>query len=228
MRNQKLAQIDLGVTFDNPSILDLALTHRSYINENEGREHNERLEFLGDAVLELVITDFLFNKFKKEPEGKLTAYRAALVNTQSLSDTATKLNINKHLKLSKGEAKDTGRARDAILANTVEAIIGAVFLDGGYARAEKFILNNIAVKIDKIVSDRSWQDSKSYFQEMAQKYENDTPSYEVLSEEGPDHDKVFSMGVYLKDKLVAKGAGKSKQDAEQDAAAKALAVKNYE
>ena len=215
--------------FKNPSLLEMAFTHRSYLNENRtaGREHNERLEFLGDAVLELVVTEFLFSKYPDKPEGELTAFRAALVNTQSISDAATKLGMNDYLLLSRGEAKDTGRARQIILANAFEAVIGALYLDAGYGAAQKVIDNQLFHKTDEVVEKRLWQDAKSKFQEIAQDVVGVTPRYEVMSQSGPDHDKRFAMGVYLGGERVATGEGRSKQEAEQDAAQKAIQVKSW-
>jgi len=218
----------VGVVFKDKTLLEQALTHRSYINENKdsGREHNERLEFLGDAVLELVVTDFLFRKYPKATEGDLTAYRSALVNATTCADVADKLSVNEFLFLSRGEAKDNGgRARQFILANTLEAIIGAIFLDSGIKAAEKFVLEHITPLIEKIVERGDWIDSKSFFQEEAQEMLGQTPAYKTLKETGPDHDKRFTVGVYLGNELVASGEGKSKQDAEQEAAKKALAAK---
>lgn len=219
----------LGITFSNTSLVRQAFTHRSYVNEHRGEqiEHNERLEFLGDAVLELVTSDFLYKKYPESPEGELTSYRAALVNTVSISDAATVLGMNEHLLLSKGEAKDTGRARQYILANTFEAFIGALYLDQGYIAAQKFIADSLFHKTEKMVAQRLWQDAKSRFQEMAQEKEGITPRYEMLEESGPDHDKIFVEGVFLGDELVAKGEGNSKQEAEQAAAEAALVAKDW-
>jgi ribonuclease-3 len=220
----------LGVAFKDAGLLQIALTHRSYLNEHrngEIREHNERMEFLGDAVLELVVTDFLYKEFPEEPEGKLTSYRSALVNTVSLSETARTIGVNDYLKLSKGESLDTGRARDTILANTFEAIIGAVYLDQGYNAAEAFIQRTLAGKIRDIVGKRLWQDAKSRFQELAQEREGVTPHYEVLAEVGPDHDRVFKVAVFLKEEEIAQGTGRSKQDAEQAAAQTALDKRSW-
>src|SRR5882724_10410461 len=160
----------IGFTFRDKKHLETAFTHRSYLNENRapGREHNERLEFLGDAVLELAVTEFLFAKYPERPEGDLTAYRAALVNTQSISDAATKLGMNEYLLLSRGEARDTGRARQIILANAFEALIGALYLDSGYLTAKDFIAKNIFYKTEEVVEKRLWQDAKSRLQEIAQ------------------------------------------------------------
>jgi ribonuclease-3 len=210
----------LGLSFNNLDLLIEALTHRSYLNEHReyADSHNERLEFLGDAVLELAVTDFLFKKFPGIAEGELTAYRAALVNTVSLAASAQALGINEYLLLSKGEAKDTGRARDVILADAFEAIIGAVYLDSGFASAEAFIAKNLYSKIDDVIAKRSYQDAKSRFQEIAQEKRGTTPSYETLSEIGPDHNKRFTVGVFIGTEEIARGEGQSKQEAEQAAA----------
>lgn len=216
----------LGVRFDDLGLLTEALTHRSYLNENRttSASHNERLEFLGDAVLELIVTHFLFLRFPGKPEGDLTAYRAALVNTYSLAETADSLGVNDMLLLSKGEKKDTGRARQIILANAYEAILGAIYLDQGYDAAQAFVARTLTPKIDTVLKNRTWQDAKSHFQEMAQDKKGVTPTYRTLSETGPDHDKQFTVGVFLADKEVARGEGKSKQEAEQAAAQAALAA----
>ena len=210
----------ISVSFHNLNLLIEALTHRSYLNEHREYEgsHNERLEFLGDAVLELAATDFLFKKFPAKPEGELTAYRAALVNTVSLAESAQLLGISDYLLLSKGEAKDTGRARDVILADAFEAIIGAIYLDSGYASAEAFIAKNVYNKIDEVIARRSYQDAKSRFQELAQEKRGITPNYETLSEVGPDHDKRFTVAVFIGASEIARGTGQSKQEAEQSAA----------
>ncbi|MGE5540732.1 MAG: ribonuclease III [Bacillota bacterium] len=213
----------LGVSFRNLDLLTEALTHRSYLNEHKTvGNHNERLEFLGDAVLELATTHFLFNRFPEKPEGDLTAYRAALVNTISLAESAKVIGLNDMLLLSRGEAKDTGRARDIILANAFEAVLGAIYLDQGYAAAEEFVARTLYPKIDAIIENRAYQDAKSRFQEAAQEKKSITPSYKTLSEEGPDHDKRFTVGVYLHSEEIARGVGKSKQEAEQAAAHEAL------
>lgn len=221
----------IGVTFNDISLLKNACTHRSYLNENKalGLDHNERLEFLGDAVLELVVTSFLFRKYPKKNEGDLTAYRSALVNAVSLERAARMMNLEENLLMSKGEAKDTGRARSIILANAVEAVIGAIYLDQGYDASGNFISKHIleVIDIDDIVEKRSWLDPKSRFQEMAQEKSGLTPSYKTLKESGPDHDKQFTLGVFLGDVQVASGTGHSKQEAEQKAAEKALNVKGW-
>ena len=219
----------IGYVFKSKALLRQAFTHRSYLNENRvpGMEHNERLEFLGDAVLELAVTEFLFTKYPERPEGDLTSFRAALVNTTSISGAATMLGMNEYLLLSRGEAKDTGRARQIILANAFEALIGALYLDQGYEAARDFIAGQLFHKTEKIVEARRWQDAKSRLQEMAQDKEGLTPSYSSLSESGPDHDKHFVIGVFLGEKRLATGEGKSKQAAEQEAARKALEVKGW-
>lgn len=220
---------NIGIEFKDKSLLKQAFVHRSYINENKnsGLAHNERLEFLGDAVLELVITDFLFHEYPTEAEGVLTSYRSALVNATTCSDIATKLQFNDYLLLSKGESKDTGRARQYILANALEAVIGAIYLDGGYDTAKKFIAQHFIPLIEGITKEGSHIDAKSLFQEKAQEFESITPAYKTLKESGPDHDKKFTVGVFLGKDLVAEGEGKSKQDAEQMAARKALEVRGW-
>ncbi len=219
----------INIKFNDISLLEKALTHRSYVNEHGGSywDHNERLEYLGDAVLELVVSKHLYNKFPNEKEGILTAYRSALVNTQTIFLAAQKLGANEYLRLSKGEAKDTGRARDFILADVFEAIIGAVYLDQGYEVAEKFIADNIFHLTDEVIKKRLWQDPKSYFQEKAQEIVSTTPIYKVLEETGPDHNRTFKVGAYLGEELVADGKGVSKKEAELVAAQKALEVKEW-
>ncbi|MEK7157763.1 MAG: ribonuclease III [Patescibacteria group bacterium] len=218
-----------NISFKNKDLLKQAFTHRSYVNENKADSlaHNERMEFLGDAVLELVVTEYLYSKYPNATEGDLTSYRSALVNAITLSGVARSLDVNEYLLLSKGEAKDEGRARLYILANTIEAIIGAIFLDQGYEVAKDFIAKNTFYLIEKIIEEKTWLDSKSHFQEMAQEHTGITPSYKTLKEEGPDHDKQFTIGVYLEKELVVSGEGSSKQEAEQDAARKALENKGW-
>ncbi|MEK7133745.1 MAG: ribonuclease III [Patescibacteria group bacterium] len=219
----------IGYAFKGRRLLESAFTHRSYLNENRspGREHNERLEFLGDAVLELVVTEFLYAKYPEKPEGDLTAYRAALVNTISISDAATKLGMNEYLLLSRGESRDTGRARQIILANAFEALIGALYLDSGYNTAKDFIAKQLFHKTDEVVAKKLWQDAKSKLQEISQELLGFTPTYEVVSQSGPDHDKKFVVAAHLGSDRVATGEGKSKQEAEQAAAEKALAAKGW-
>jgi ribonuclease III len=215
--------------FKNKQLLKQAFTHRSYLNENPkpGQEHNERLEFLGDAVLELIITEFLYEKYPARTEGELTSFRAALVNATSLAALAMELGMNDYLLLSKGEAKDTGRARQYILANAFEALLGALYLDQGYMAALEFVKKYLFPKTEDIVEKSLWVDPKSRFQEKSQEVEGITPVYKVLSEEGPDHAKVFTVGVYLGSKSISKGKGHSKQEAEQDAARNALEAKDW-
>lgn len=218
------------ITFKNKDLLKQAFVHRSYLNENPqlGIGHNERLEFLGDAVLELIVTNYLYNRYPSETEGAMTSYRSALVNALILSEIAAKLGISDYLMLSRGETRDTGRARQYILANTFEALIGAIYLDQGYETAEDFISRYLLVRVNEVVSGKLWQDSKSYVQEMAQEHFGLTPAYKVLSETGPDHDKQFTVGIYFGNELITKGKGKSKQEAEQQAAEKALKFKNWQ
>ena len=220
----------LKVTFNDRTHLLSAITHRSYLNEHREAtwDHNERLEFLGDAVLELVVTDYLFKKYAEKPEGELTAVRAALVNTVSLAQASEKMGVNDFLLMSKGEAKDVGRARQYILANTFESCIGAIYVDQGYGPAAAFIGDHLFSKTDAIVTNRLWQDAKSRFQELAQEQASITPNYETLAQEGPDHDRVFTVGVYLSNELVAEGKGRAKQEAEQKAAEAAISAKGWE
>lgn len=216
-------QEKIGIRFNDQVLLKTAFTHRSYLNESHAEgEHNERLEFLGDAVLELVVTTFLFKKYPETPEGQLTAYRAALVNTTMLGNVSESLGMNNCLLLSKGEAKDTGRARATILANTFEAVVGALYLDQGYDVAAQFIEKSIITRAEDVVKSGSWKDSKSAFQELAQAKYGMTPQYKVVRSEGPDHDKHFVVQVSVGDISVAEGEGNSKQEAEQDAAERAL------
>jgi len=219
----------LRVDFKDTTLLLSAVTHRSYLNEHREAtwEHNERLEFLGDAVLELVVTDYLFARYPDKPEGELTAVRAALVNTTSLSNASELLGVNKFLLMSKGEAKDEGRARQYILANVFEACIGAIYLDHGYDSARDFIADRLFGNTDEIVEKRLWQDPKSRFQESAQEKASITPTYETLSQDGPDHDRVFTVGVFLRHEKVAEGKGRSKQEAEQQAAQNAIIAKDW-
>ena len=229
MKDFNTFQSELGLQFNDPALLRQAFTHRSYLNEHRGEAagHNERLEFLGDAVLELIATHFLYEKYPEKAEGDLTAYRAALVNAVTCAEVANKIGMNDFLLLSRGEAKDTGRARNILLANAFEALVGAIYIDQGYDEAKKFIDKNLFPKIDEIVKQRLWQDAKSALQEKVQEVDGVTPSYAVIRETGPDHDKHFIVGVYVKDTLVAEGDGKSKQEAEQSAAREALDKKGW-
>ncbi len=218
-----------GIVFKDKNLLKQAFIHRSYINENPntGMTHNERLEFLGDAVLELIVTDFLYRKYDNYTEGELTAVRSALVNAVIISDVALASGMNEFLLLSKGEMKDMGKARQYILANTYEAFIGAVYLDQGYDVVNDFVTTSLLPKTEEIVKKKLWRDAKSLVQEKAQEYVGVTPFYKVLSESGPDHDKCFNVGILFGPDLIAEGKGKSKQEAEQKAAEAALKAKNW-
>lgn len=220
---------DVDIIFNDKKLLEQAFIHRSYINENSGSRlsHNERLEFLGDAVLELAVTNYLYLKYPKCDEGELTAYRSALVNAVIIGEVAGELGMNNYLLLSKGEAKDTGKARSYILANTYEAYVGAVYLDQGYGVAEEFIARTLFGKIDMIVAKKLWRDAKSLVQEKSQEYVGVTPSYKVVNESGPDHDKHFTIAIFFGDDRIAEGKGKSKQEAEQSAARNALETKGW-
>ncbi|HMO78650.1 MAG TPA: ribonuclease III [Candidatus Paceibacterota bacterium] len=214
----------IGVKFQNQNLLMQAFTHRSYLNENRdaGLQHNERLEFLGDAVMELATTDYLYKNYPDKNEGELTSLRAALVNTQTISDVAFDLGFNDFLLLSRGESKDTGRARQYILANTFESVIGAIFLDQGYEVARYFIYKFLIERLETIIKNKSWIDAKSKLQELVQEHMSLTPTYKTVKEEGPDHDKKFTVALYYGKKEIAIGDGKSKQEAEQEVARKAL------
>lgn len=219
----------LNIKFKNKDLLKQAFIHRSYLNENPafGLGHNERLEFLGDAVLELVTTEYLFKNYPDLAEGEMTNLRAALVNTQMLSKVADGLNFSDYLFLSRGEAKEIGRGRQYILANTLEAFIGALYIDGNYKSAKDFILKILIPALSDIIKNKLWRDAKSLFQESAQERVGVTPTYEVLEESGPDHDKIFKIGVYLGKDMVASGSGSSKSEAQQKAAENALKEKNW-
>lgn len=210
--------------FKNPKLLEEALTHRSFLNENlsRGVSHNERLEFLGDAVLEMAVTEDLYGRFPQYEEGTLTSLRAALVNYQMLAGIAHLIELENFLRLSRGEARDTGRAREVILANAMEALIGAIYLDSGYASAKAFVAAFIMPHLQEVMEKGLFKDAKSFLQEEVQADLKTTPVYKLLEEHGPDHAKIFTMGVYFGDKLVAQGEGLSKQDAEIEAAKNAL------
>lgn len=229
MPNYSQFEDKIGVHFKDETLLIQAFTHRSYINENTrtGLFHNERLEFLGDAVLELVATRFLFDKYPTQDEGELTAYRSALVNAIIIAEVASVLGINDYLLLSKGEQKDNGKARQYILANTYEALVGAIYLDQGYDIAKQFIEGTLLGRIDEIVKKKLWRDPKSFAQEMAQEHYSVTPTYKVMKETGPDHDKQFTVGIFFGSDHIATGKGKSKQEAEASAAEGALKAKNW-
>ena len=216
----------INYSFKNKDLLREALTHRSYLNENPSwpLPHNERLEFLGDAVLELTTTEELFNRYPEYAEGQLTSLRAALVNYQMLAQVGMAMGLDSFILLSKGEAKDTGRAREVIVANAIEALFGAVYLDGGYEKAKQIVNQLVIVRLDEVFKKGLYKDAKSSLQEQAQRDLKITPIYKSLKEEGPDHSKVFTMGVYFGDKLVAEGSGASKQEAEIEAAQNALEI----
>jgi ribonuclease-3 len=226
---QKLEKT-IGVKFKNKELLKEALTHRSYLNEKPKLKlkHNERLEFLGDAVLELIVTEYLYKKYPEKTEGELTNFRAALVKATSLFEIAENLDLNNFLLLSRGEAKDLGKAREFILANAMEALIGAVYLDQGYAATKSFVEKKVIIPQFKEIKIKGLRDAKSLFQEKAQEIEAVTPVYKILNEWGPDHNKHFIAGVYLNDKLIAEGEGSSKQEAHQAAAELALKKKKWD
>ena len=219
-----LLEQKLGVIFKNKNLLKEALTHRSYLNENPSwpLPHNERLEFLGDAVLELAVTEILFSRYPTSPEGELTSIRSALVNYQMLADIAKNMELGDYVFLSKGEAKDAGKAREVILANSFEAVLGAVYLDTGYESAKNFIEKAVMGRLDEVIEKKLYQDPKSLLQEIVQEKLRATPTYSVLSEKGPDHAKIFKVGVFFNGDLIAEGEGASKQEAEVEAAKNAL------
>lgn len=223
MKTSDLENI-ISIKFHREELLKEALTHRSYINEkpNWRLPHNERLEYLGDAVLELAVTEKLFQKFTKEAEGKLTVLRAALVNYQMLARVAEEINLKDFIFMSKGESRDNGKARDVILSNAIEALIGAIHLDQGFDSASRFIDKFIMKHLSGILENESYKDSKSKLQEIAQEKYKVTPTYHVLDESGPAHDRIFKVGVYLDKKLISEGSGTSKQEAEIEAATHAL------
>lgn len=221
MKNFTELEEVIGIKFKSPDFLKQAVVHRSYINEHPdfGLPHNERLEFLGDAVLEIIVTEHLFNNYPDTPEGELTNWRASLVNSKMLSLVANEIKLEKFLYLSRGEAKDkNSKARQYILANAVEALIGAIYLDQGIKKAKKFVMEHMLSKLEHILSNELFLDPKSKFQEKSQDIYKITPHYKVLSETGPDHAKVFEVGLYLGEELVAKGKGTSKQEAQVNAA----------
>ena len=230
MAGQNIEELEkkIKIQFKDKEFLQTAVTHRSYLNENRSYklDQNERLEFLGDAVLELVVTDYLYANFPN-PEGELTNWRASLVNKDMLARVSRSIGVDDFLLMSRGEAKDTGRAREYLLANAMEAIIGAIYLDQGYESAKNFILENIVVNLKEVLESKSYLDPKSHFQEIAQDREGVTPNYRVLSESGPDHNKKFVVGVYLGDEKVAEGEGCSKQEAQRNAAKAGLEAKDW-
>jgi ribonuclease-3 len=219
----------LGIPVRNSELFQESITHRSYLNEHRGYKlnHNERLEFLGDAVLELIVTEYLYHTFPN-PEGELTSFRAALVNGEMLANIAGRMGIGEFLLMSRGEAKDTGRARMWLLANAMESVIGALYLDSGYETTKVFIEKNILSELPKVLADGSYADPKSRFQELAQEKAGVTPNYRILKEWGPDHDRHFTAGIFIGEELVAEGEGASKQEAQRSAAEAALAAKGWE
>lgn len=222
MRDLTEFMTKLGVIYNNQSLLATALTHRSYLNENKSiKGHNERLEFLGDAVLELVVTEYLYKNYPN-PEGELTNWRSALVKTETISQVSLELGVEEYLLMSKGEAKSFGRSRQLLLANAFEAISGSLYLDQGYEAARDFIAKNLLTRLDHILEEKLYIDPKSEFQEMAQEHEGITPRYDVISEEGPDHNKKFLVGVFVGETKWGEGTGSSKQIAQQVAAANAV------
>jgi ribonuclease-3 len=229
VKNFETLEKKLGINFKNKDLLIQAFAHRSYLNENPGFNlgHNERLEFLGDAVLELVVTEELYKKYPEKPEGELTNWRAALVNAKMLTKVAEELGFNDFLLLSRGEAKEGGKARAYILANTFESFLGALYLDSGYKISEEFIKKYLLIHLADIIKEGSYKDSKSKFQEKAQEKTSVTPNYKVIKESGPDHEKNFVVGVFLNDEMIAEGEGSSKQEAEERAAKKGLEVKKW-
>ncbi|MEI8360555.1 MAG: ribonuclease III [bacterium] len=229
---KEISQLEkiVGVNFKNPDYLRQAMVHRSYINEHPEFElhHNERLEFLGDAVLEIIVTENLYHNYPETPEGDLTNWRASLVNAKMLAHVANEMEIEEYLYLSKGESKDAkSKARQYILANAMEAIIGAIYLDQGIKKSTEFVNKFILFRLEGILAEQLYLDPKSKFQEKSQEYYKVTPHYKIMSEVGPDHNKMFEVGVYLNDELVAKGKGLSKQEAQVDAAAKGIKKKGW-
>lgn len=219
----EFAKEKLGVEYHDLELLITAFTHRSYVNEHKKtvKEHNERLEFLGDAVLELVVTEYLYGNFE-EPEGILTNWRSALVRTESIGAAAARYGFEPLLRLSRGEKRGSDRAREQILANSFEAVVGSLYLDQGYEAAKKFIHEAVLSTFKEILKTGSWMDPKSHLQEVVQSKEGFTPVYKVLSEEGPDHDKTFTVGVFVSNELKGQGQGPSKQAGQQKAAEAAL------
>ncbi len=222
VKDFKELQKKIGVDFSNENLLVTAFVHRSYLNENSDyKEHNERLEFLGDAVLELVVTEYLYKNYPN-PEGDLTNWRSALVKTETISDASRDLGFENYLFMSRGESKSKGRARQLILANCFEAVIGAIYMDKGYTSAKKFISENLIKRLPEIIDKKLYIDPKSRLQELAQRKESITPKYDVLEESGPDHQRTFKVGVFLEKRKIGEGKGSSKQLAQQDAAEDAL------
>ncbi len=229
MKDFSLLEKKLNVSFKNKDLLQQAFIHRSYLNENPqlGLEQNERLEFLGDAVLELVVTEHLYKDNPDKTEGELTNWRAALVNAKMLSQVSDELGFNDFLLLSKGESRELGKARQYILANTFESFVGALYLDSGHKSCDTFIKDYLLSKLSEVIQKKLYQDAKSQFQEQAQEKVGITPMYRVIRESGPDHKKKFIVAVFLEEEQVADGEGYSKQEAEEEAAKKALMIKHW-
>jgi len=227
MRDISELEKKLGMNIKDKELFNKAFIHRSYVNENIGIEDNERLEFLGDAVLELIVTNFLFHEYPEKPEGELTTLRSSVVKGKYLSKIARELELGQYLYLSKGEESSGGRDKEHILANVTEALIGAIYLDQGFEVAERFVREHMLKEIEEILELGLHIDAKTSFQELSQERENVTPEYRLIEESGPDHNKKFIMGVFLEEELIASGEGSSKQKAEQDAAHKALEQKNW-
>ncbi|MBD3270029.1 ribonuclease III [Candidatus Peregrinibacteria bacterium] len=222
-------QKKLKIEFKNFELLDLAFVHKSYLNEHKSSKngHNERLEFLGDAVLELVVTEYLYKKYPDQEEGVLTNWRAALVKGKHLAEISTELDLGLYLYLSRGEERSGGRKKNYILANVLEALIGAIYLDKGYKKTQKFIEEIIIARLEDILAEGTHIDAKSKFQEIAQEKLGITPAYHFVKEEGPDHDKIFTMALYLENQKISEGSGTSKQKAEQEAANNGLKIKKW-
>ncbi len=230
MRDFSNLEERIGITFNNKDLLAQALCHRSFLNENPNfyLGHNERLEFLGDAVLELIVTENLYVQYPNKTEGDLTSWRAALVNTKILSEASKELDLSDFLLLSRGELKEAGRSKQSILANTFEALIGAIYLDGGYDLCKKFTESHLMPRLTEIIKLGLFKDAKSKLQEESQSRESITPCYKVLEEWGPDHKKTFRVGVFIGNELVADGKGLSKQESEEEAAKNALTAKGWD
>lgn len=217
------AKHKMGINFNDITLFITALTHRSFVNEHKKSivEHNERLEFLGDAILELVVSDFLFRHFS-EPEGIMTAWRSALVRTESIGAASQEIGYTSLIRLSKGEKLGSSRTHASIIADCFEAVVGAIYLDQGFERAKEFIYQHILCKMDSIILSESWRDAKSYLQELSQKFENSTPQYHVIKEEGPDHDRLFTINVVVAGHIRGTGSGHSKQEAQSAAATEGI------
>lgn len=226
MKDLKELEKKLNISFKNKSLLKNAFIHRSYLNEHpeERSGNNERLEFLGDSVLSFVVSEYLYERFPSHPEGDLTNFRASIVNAKTLAKVADELGLGEYLFLSRGEESTGGRSRTYLLANTFEALLGAIYLDQGAEIARKYVQKYLLPSLEEIISKQLYKDYKSLFQETTQEKRGITPVYKVLQEEGPDHEKEFTTGVYLGSELISKGSGRSKQEAEQEAAKSAIAI----